>query len=278
MRALIFTLCFFALFGFHTNAQTQDRLDQVNYTLTYRLDVLTDTTKSKRKSELMLLRVGDSIHQFLGKPQYLMDSLFTEMEKQETKVLDMGEVFSVIGDRPIEQYKLYKNTRQKKYTHMETVLLSKYRYSDSLGLKWVIQSDRDTMGGYVCQKAITHFAGRNYAAWFTMDLPLQAAPYKFDGLPGVVVKVADTRAHYLFQLESFTKNTEEAYIFKQKSKAQSITRRDFIKKKRTTSDKSLMQILTLNGGSISVDGLSPEAEKKLHEKVKPRIPNPIELK
>lgn len=50
----------------------------------------------------MYLFVGDSIHKFIGKPQYLMDSLFMEMEKQETKVLDMGEVFSIIGDRPIE--------------------------------------------------------------------------------------------------------------------------------------------------------------------------------
>mgnify|MGYP003613018769 CR=1 FL=1 len=37
-------------------------------------------------------------------------------------------------------------------------------------------------------------------AWFTTDLPYQDGPYKFTGLPGLIVKVEDAQGEYSFDL------------------------------------------------------------------------------
>lgn len=60
---------------------------------------------------------------------------------------------------------------------------------ESLDLfKWQLTNKRDTILGYPCQQAKTHFRGRDYTLWFTTELPFKTAPWKFHGLPGVVLK------------------------------------------------------------------------------------------
>jgi hypothetical protein len=54
---------------------------------------------------------------------------------------------------------------------------------------WKVLSEKDTILGYPCTKAITDYRGRSYTAWFTTKLPWRAAPWKFHGLPGVLLKV-----------------------------------------------------------------------------------------
>lgn len=43
--------------------------------------------------------------------------------------------------------------------------------------------------------------GRKWAAWFTPDVPLNFGPYKFQGLPGLIVSVSDAKSHYSFMLQ-----------------------------------------------------------------------------
>jgi hypothetical protein len=52
---------------------------------------------------------------------------------------------------------------------------------------------------YPCQKATATFKGRNYEAWFTQSIPFSDGPYKFSGLPGLILEIRDTQGHYVFQ-------------------------------------------------------------------------------
>lgn len=65
---------------------------------------------------------------------------------------------------------------------------------------WVLLPETDSVGGYLCQKAETEYKGRNYEAWFCPEIPIDAGPYKFRGLPGLILKVEDETGDYAWEL------------------------------------------------------------------------------
>ena len=75
-----------------------------------------------------------------------------------------------------------------------------------------MSGDTATISGYKAQKATTDFGGRSWVAWFTPEVPYNDGPYKFRGLPGLIVKVHDTRNHYVFKLLSIEKPKDELMI------------------------------------------------------------------
>ena len=68
--------------------------------------------------------------------------------------------------------------------------------------QWTLTQDIATVSGYHCQKATCRFHGRNFEAWFTPEVPVKFGPWKFGGLPGLIVKVYDTDHLYTFECTS----------------------------------------------------------------------------
>jgi len=63
--------------------------------------------------------------------------------------------------------------------------------------KWVMDSkESKKIGNYVCKKATTTFRGRNYIAWYAVDIPTQFGPWKFNGLPGLILEAYDETYRY----------------------------------------------------------------------------------
>lgn len=65
-------------------------------------------------------------------------------------------------------------------------------------MKWKLMPERKTVLGYDCQRATCSFRGRDYEAWFTVDIPMSFGPWKFQGLPGLILEVVDTKSEYHF--------------------------------------------------------------------------------
>lgn len=66
-------------------------------------------------------------------------------------------------------------------------------------IQWKLDEDIDTICGYECQKATCTWRGREYTAWFAPELPFQLGPWKFGGLPGLIMKIADSKNEYTFE-------------------------------------------------------------------------------
>lgn len=56
-------------------------------------------------------------------------------------------------------------------------------------IKWNITSNQKKVMGYSCQEASGKFRGRNYKVYFLKDIPISNGPFKFDGLPGIILQV-----------------------------------------------------------------------------------------
>ena len=77
----------------------------------------------------------------------------------------------------------------------------KLGYVDPIKFDWKILPEKVKIGEYNTQKATTEFGGRTWNAWFSTDLPFQDGPYKFYGLPGLIVKIEDDGKNYSWELK-----------------------------------------------------------------------------
>lgn len=84
-------------------------------------------------------------------------------------------------------------------------------YAENISFNWKISADKEKIGAYTAQKATAEYGGRTWMAWFTTELPFQDGPYKFHGLPGLIVKVEDGDKNYSWMLQGNKKvnNFEE---------------------------------------------------------------------
>lgn len=73
--------------------------------------------------------------------------------------------------------------------------------SDSLNLmKWKIQKTKSIRYlGLDCYEAKTHFRGRNYTAYFAPKIKKSDGPFKFSGLPGLIIKIAADDNFHVWQ-------------------------------------------------------------------------------
>jgi GLPGLI family protein len=63
------------------------------------------------------------------------------------------------------------------------------------------------IGGYKCQEAKTRLGGRSFTAWYTTEIPLSDGPYKFQGLPGLILEAYDDTKEHHFLMVSLSKTT-----------------------------------------------------------------------
>lgn len=72
---------------------------------------------------------------------------------------------------------------------------------------WKLGTERKTILGHECQRATCHWRGRDYVAWFAADIPIRRGPWKFGGLPGLILKIYDTAHLYTFEAVGIEKGT-----------------------------------------------------------------------
>lgn len=82
---------------------------------------------------------------------------------------------------------------------------------ENLKINWEVLPDKEKIGEFDAQKAKTQLWGRTWYAWFTTEIPVVDGPYKFHGLPGLIVKVEDATGSHKMELKaskSLTKDQE----------------------------------------------------------------------
>ena len=89
--------------------------------------------------------------------------------------------------------------------------------------KWILANEEKKIGNYLCQKAETNYKGRNWIAWFTKEVPISEGPYKFSGLPGLIVEIYDEEKNHEFSLLEVKKN-KNAHLHDFSKKEKEITK------------------------------------------------------
>lgn len=73
-------------------------------------------------------------------------------------------------------------------------------------MTWTIGENTKNILGYDCTEATTDYHGRTWTAWFTPDIPISDGPWKFLGLPGLILEVSEPSGLYTFTAEGLEKS------------------------------------------------------------------------
>jgi len=197
-------------------------LDSANYKFTYEFTYTPDSTKTidKLKNELILL-VGNNESKFFS-------SILSEKPK-EVKQTTHSDARAMQNGSGLNGTEVYKNlkTGQETVTTRVFGTLDVFTYNEPIpDFNWVISNETKEILSYSCRKATTVFRGREYEAWFTTDIPLNNGPWKFGGLPGLILRVSDTNNYFIFECQSIEMPKEKDAIVKYDWKYVPSTRKD----------------------------------------------------
>ncbi|MCI3935879.1 GLPGLI family protein [Chryseobacterium aahli] len=149
------------------------------------------TDKANVITEMMLLDIDKKGSNYYSQQKFLADSTSRADLERQLK-LSPNNISINRTDKPGQVS--YKVTKQ--YPDFKTYLFTRvssdsYKIEEDKKPEWKILPDKQKIGAYNAQKATTNFGGREWTAWFSTDLPFQDGPYKFYGLPGLIVKIED---------------------------------------------------------------------------------------
>jgi GLPGLI family protein len=176
-------ILFFALLPFILNAQ-KSLVVKYQTTATY-----SNMVESKG---LFNLHVFDktSFFVFLGKDENISNSQNTTSRKYILIIKDL------------KKKKIYENP--SKFGTIE----------DSLRLmSWQLDKSQKVILGYSCKKATCTFRGRNYEAFYAEKIPISNGPFKFGGLPGLILEISSTDKFIRYEAVQIDKKETPPFQF-----------------------------------------------------------------
>jgi len=178
-------------------------IEAVKNVATYSISYQPDSTNPfEIRNSTYLLFLGDNISKYLNRTNYVNDTTIRKFTTSK-------QVIEYLSDPKVPKgssLQIFKNYPKGYLTFINYIPPSTYRYEENMQVfNWAISDDTSKAFGYKIQKATCDYGGRSWVAWFAPELPYSDGPYKFNGLPGLIVKLFDTRQHYFFELVSFSK-------------------------------------------------------------------------
>lgn len=175
-------------------------IDSIKYEVLYEVEIVENILKPLEKLvDLQVLQIGTKTSNYFSKILFKNDSANTILEAQGAdyylSIPKSAAVYEVIAD---------KKSKALFVTYRSDDIVFRY-FEDIPKLNWIIHSEKKIIQQYTCQRATTNFRGRNYEAWFAPEIPIREGPYKFGGLPGLILKIEDSQKHYIYSCVSITK-------------------------------------------------------------------------
>lgn len=178
----------------------------------YRLTFLKDTIDNISAEDIMILRQNKNRSIFFSENSYQLDSLLLS-DKGDAIRMDILANGSGKYDKGVVSYTVLKEFTDKKLTFTDNVGGDQMKYEEELPqFNWKLTGQHKKIGNYSCQKAQCDFRGRTYEAWFTTEIPVNNGPWKFHGLPGLIMEVSDTRNQYKFEFVYMDNNVADIML------------------------------------------------------------------
>lgn len=206
--------------GKHANGQTYSYffdtefrdpivLDTVLLRINYIKDFVIDTTENLRVQEQSTLELGRGINKFYHRAYFKADSLLYTAGSIDAAIFLYDNI-----SYPLTFFEtVYQNYPEGKITCTGRIVMQYLKYEEKIPeIKWTFKDSTKTILGMTCFQATCSYRGRDYYAWFTPDIPAMSGPWKFTGLPGLILEIYDSKKEYIFTANSIYRTNSRIYM------------------------------------------------------------------
>lgn len=270
-------LLLFVLLGTLTFAQ--------NKRFIYEYKLIPDSTDvSDVKTEMMYLDTSKDGSKYYSYTVFNSDSIMKADLERQLKATGSINITPPMK-KPVVRYSVTKIYPDYKTFIHRRLSMDAYKVSDDRKIKWKISSEKEKIGEWYAQKAEADFAGRHWTAWFSTEIPIQDGPYKFSGLPGLIVKIEDKTGSHRMELKGIRNITGDLDINVFEAKEVAINSKQFqkvLKEYENDPTKGIKQ-MQMGGANIIMtgkDGTALKFAKEQEDRLKAQIKkdnNRIEL-
>ncbi len=180
-------------------AKDEISLDSTMFTVGYHFRVNSKNAKGDPAADSLqtVVLVGQQITKTMG-----YQSFWTKINGETQETFD-----AMAAEEKAHVPAILTSIADGKMTVYEDIPVHHYVYEEDGDLKWTILEDTMTVSGFLCNKATTSYGGRAWTVWFTEEVASTAGPWKFHGLPGLIVKCTDDAGIFSFELFELVNKT-----------------------------------------------------------------------
>jgi GLPGLI family protein len=266
----------------------QNSANRFFYELTYK----PNKDSVELKKEMMVLDIDQNRSLYQSYENIQIDSIASVVIKESSNTGFPD--FKRLGNRRTEfTHQISKSYPIHEVLYKDRIAVDYYSYRENPQLIWKTSDEKQKIGTYNTQKATADFGGRKWIAWFSTEIPFPDGPYKFYGLPGLIIKIEDDAKNYSWELKGNRKTDHIAeasslerimsktgsFVSKEITKEKFKEKYEQYKKDPLAGMKQMLDQLS-SGNKLSEDfSISKEmreAEKQIKEKLN-KNNNTIEL-
>lgn len=183
-------------------------LNAQNYLVNYNFNYINDSlNKLDVKSEEMIVRIYDDGFVFMPKNDFRNDTIIVDVANLlENGKIDMKSIYDKYG-KTDNNVRFFYNKSTNKYLIQANVFTTKTTFEDNVPLiEWKLSNETKKIKDYLAKKATANIFDRTWEAWYTEEIPISYGPYKFHGLPGLILEIKDSNDFFNFEFLSFNKS------------------------------------------------------------------------
>lgn len=255
--------------------------DTLHGEFTYQLKAKFDTRTDYRHEEQFSLQIGDNRAFFASIISLKGDSIMTNSgttSKNPDGSITLGWKKGVVIPKTALSFTIIQSNENIQY--FRSVGMSLLTYKEPIIKNWKLVNETKVINTINCKKAEVTFKGRNWIAWYSPEIPLPYGPYKFSGLPGLIIKITDDKGDFDFEL------IKSISASKLKGKLITIKKSRYTEAIETTQQKLKQAVINAdanNGailasyGTTIIKGQEMIRQREKERQENKKFENPLEL-
>jgi GLPGLI family protein len=191
-----------------------------------------DRELNRQQTHQDILQIAKNFSLYTNYYLYRRDSAVYSKDVRKMTGKEWQDIKDTYSPRGIRRttHNIVKNYPSHSIKVYDGFFTDYYVYQDSLHLfNWTMGRDTLTVCGYLCYKAECDFRGRHWTAYYTPEIPVSDGPWKFNGLPGLILKIGSADRDHRFTAIALRTGEEKIRLSK----------RDDIKTDRKKFNKEL---------------------------------------